>query len=179
MPVHQKPIGAMTLLIVLLMASAAQAALPTEGSRWAFGLSLRDPSTSSIWRVGPRFTCGLTLGTNVFARTQEVWSLDIDYRLTGKVLHHRSRDVSWFTFLEAGHSIREVDYDYGWYDSSEEELRDAVTVIMGAGKGIAWAPRERIGCFMSWGVVFEYHDYLEDWFSLKLDQIRLTGFWMF
>ena len=32
---------------------------------------------------------------------------------------------------------------------------------------------------MSWGVVFEYHDYLEDWFSLKLDQIRLTGFWMF
>ena len=61
----------------------------------------------------------------------------------------------WFTFLES--SIREVDYDtVGMIHP--EELRDAVTVIMGAGKGIAWAPRERIGCFMSWGVVFEYHD---------------------
>ena len=55
----------MTLLVAffILFAVHAEAALPQHGqSRWAVGVSLRDADASSLWRIGPRFTYGLTLG---------------------------------------------------------------------------------------------------------------------
>ena len=170
-------------LTILLMASVAQAALPTEKPRWALGVSLRDADTSSLWRIGPRFTYGLTLGTNAFAHISDLrlWTLDIDYRLTVKILHHRTEEVSWFTFLEAGHVFYEVDHPYEPHRWPEPiSPYDAAKTAITTGIGVAWAPHKRLGCFMRWGLLFEYREHypVPNMSWVELDRIRLTGFWM-
>ena len=166
------------------MAAMAQAALPSEQPRWALGVSLRDSDASSLWRIGPRFTYGLTLRTNVFTHIADLrlWTLDIDYRLTVKVLHHRAKEVSWFTFLEAGHILHEVDYPYYPDDSPHSETKqffDKGATSLAAGTGIAWVPHERLGCFMRWGILYQYREGSGENLSwIELDKIRLTGFWM-
>lgn len=177
-------------IAVLVMSAAAQGALP-EQSRWALGISLRDADASSIWRIGPRVTYGLTLRNNVFTHVADwrTWTLDLDVRLTVKVFHHRTKETSWFTFLEPGLVLYEVDYPYSVYEVKEVEIesgailsRDRGAPNLAVGSGIAWAPHKRLGCFIRWGIFYQYREKWEQslpnqsW--VELDKIRLTGFWM-
>ena len=135
--------------VVLLMSTAAHGTL-SEQSRWALGVSLRDADTSSLWRIGPRFAYGLTLGTNVFTHISDwrLWTLDLDFRLTAKVFHHRTTEMSWFTFLEPGLFFHEVDNPSDSIIDSETEgfAPDKSTTRLAAGTGIAWVPHKRLGC---------------------------------
>ena len=185
----------MSLLVVLLITCAvqAEAALPPpEQPRWAVGVSLRDADYSSVWRIGPRFAYGLTLGNNVFTHVADwkTWTLDVDVRLTVKAFHHLTKDTAWFAFLAPGLVLYEVDYPY-WSRHDVEEVEnekdgissgDRGATSLAAGAGIAWAPHKHLGCFIRWGVFAQYR---EKWVRglpnqtwLELDRIRITGFWM-
>ena len=185
----------MALLVVLLITCAvqAEAGLPQpEQPRWAVGVSLRDADYSSVWRIGPRFAYGLTLGNNVFTHVADwrTWTLDLDVRITVKVFHHRTKDTAWFVFLEPGLILYEVDYPY-WNRYEIEEVEKEKNAIssddrgatsLGAGAGIAWAPHNRLGCFIRWGLFAQYREHwayrLPNQTWLELDRIRITGFWM-
>ena len=183
--------GRIAFIAVLVMSVAAQGALP-EQPRWALGVSLRDADASSVWRIGPRVTYGLTLRNNVFTHVADwsTWTLDLDVRLTVKAFHHRTKETSWFTFLEPGLVLYEVDYPYrNGYKLKEVEnesgaisSRDRGATSLAAGSGIAWVPHKRLGCFIRWGIFVQYRENWErglpnqSW--VELDKIRLTGFWM-
>ncbi len=183
----------MTLLVAffILFAVHAEAALPQHGqSRWAVGVSLRDADASSLWRIGPRFTYGLTLGTNVFTHVADwdTWTLDLDVRLTVKAFHHRTKETSWFTFLEPGLVLYEVDYPYDGFvireiknDNGAISSSDRGAPNITVGSGIAWSPHKRLGCFIRWGIFAQYRETTSrfpDQSWLELDKIRITGFWM-
>ena len=179
----------------LLLASPSEAALPEQG-RWALGVSLRNADTSSLWRIGPRFGYGLTLGTTAFTRVNDwsLWALDLDLRLSGLIFHHRAKETAWFTFLEHGFVLREVDqetHSHGQLPHRHEPDvfgDDTYTSVIAMGSGIAWAPHKRVTCFMRWGILFQYFDLLgtikgsdyswPDHYRFDLDKIRLTGLWM-
>ena len=179
----------MRLLSTLLLLATAASSM--EQPRWAVGISLRDADTSSLWRIGPRFAWGLTLGTNTFTHVADwrTWALDMDVRLTAKVFHHRAKKTAWFTFLEPRLVLYEVDYPYStrWMIDEVQNEKGAISTSdraangIAAGTGIAWYPHRRLGCFIRWGVLFQYREQLgvglpnQSW--VELEKIRLTGLW--
>ena len=124
-----------------------------------------------------------------------LWTLDLDCRLTGLVFHHRAKETSWFTFVEPGLAFYEVDqslHSHGQepHDHGPSDLfaPDNSSLRLSIGTGVAWAPHKRIMCFMRWGVLFQYLSSAsraegrkypgwmpQSW--LELDKIRLTGLW--
>lgn len=93
----------MRLLSTLLL--LATAASSTEQPRWAVGISLRDADTSSLWRIGPRFAWGLTLGTNTFT-----WSTAVDLSYVSLRLRPGRKNVAPLWYYGAGGAdIRRVN----------------------------------------------------------------------